>query len=187
MLEEEMATFSDVPLPLLSYQLNGFESYYGILRESEESLAGLSRQRRSERTRICDLLADVFVAVGAEVFLLCVFAVPITALAAITPKSCIRSLQTWWNATTSRPRALKLAVEQICKPLCIGALVSSLRKRKILKVESGSGMMHAQFVARFPADDGRTMLTSDVGHRCAVLWRRSNRSRCGGAGARKPS
>ncbi|EFW14741.1 predicted protein [Coccidioides posadasii str. Silveira] len=83
LLEKELATFGDAaPYPLLSYQINAFLSYYDILREDDASLAKRRKQRRS---------------VGAEVYLLCTLALPISRLSAEKSRDFIPKLRLWWK------------------------------------------------------------------------------------------
>ncbi|QVM05880.1 hypothetical protein D8B26_000587 [Coccidioides posadasii str. Silveira] len=98
LLEKELATFGDAaPYPLLSYQINAFLSYYDILREDDASLAKRRKQRRSERNRLRDLLIDIFIGVGAEVYLLCTLALPISRLSAEKSRDFIPKLRLWWK------------------------------------------------------------------------------------------
>ncbi|KAF2195936.1 hypothetical protein GQ43DRAFT_296906 [Delitschia confertaspora ATCC 74209] len=62
---------------LLLGQINAFTVYYEILQQDKQSFAGRPKQRRNERQRVRDTTADLFTAVGKEVFLLCTIAVSV--------------------------------------------------------------------------------------------------------------
>lgn len=139
LLEQEVAAFGDDHSPLLSYQIDAFNSHVSVLQEDDTSLAERSRQRRYERLRARDLLTDIFVGVGSEAFVLCTLAVPITTCGKATPRTFVPLLRNWWKSI-SRPRALTLAAAELCETYAIGALVSSSRKRKFSEIRPVSGM-----------------------------------------------
>jgi len=125
LLEKEVALFDDNTTPLLCSQLNSFTSAYEIIKEDHN--LKLSRQRLSDRARARDLLTDVFLILGPEVFLLCTFAITITRLSTIKSKEFIPRLRAWW-ASSPRPRGLTTTAADLTTP--VKDLVSSARKRK---------------------------------------------------------
>jgi hypothetical protein len=134
-LEKERAAFEDESCPLLSWQVDSFAICYNLLREDAESLAKRSKQRRSERLRARTLLVDVFLAIGSEVFLLCVLAAPISKLEKISPKSDIPKIRTWWK-TASHPHGLTEIATELCETYSIRTLVSSCQKRKLSEIST---------------------------------------------------
>lgn len=139
LLEKEIATFGDTPCPLLSYQIDGFTTYYEILREDEMSLAKRTKQRRGERQRLCNNLTDIFLTIGAEVYLLGTLAAPMSILSTETSRELVPKLRLWWKSAP-RPNALSLTAAELCSTYSIAALVSSCRKRKISRIANISGM-----------------------------------------------
>lgn len=138
LLEAEMKAFGDHPCPLLSWQLEAFHAYRTILEEDDASFALRSKQRRSELGRVRDLLTDIFVGLGIEVFLLCILAIQPSKLAPIRPRAFIPLLRRWWSVS-SPPRGLTLTAKEICETYAVDAVVSSLRSSKISKIGPVSG------------------------------------------------
>ena len=138
-LEKEKATFDEETCPLLSWQIDSFAACCDLLREDAVSLEKRSKQRRSERLRARAFLVDVFLAVGSEVFLLCVFAVPISKLEKISPKDTIPKLRTWWK-TTSHPPGLTATAMKLCGANSIRTLISSYLKRKFSEISTDAGI-----------------------------------------------
>jgi len=137
-LEKERASFEEEACPLLSWQIDSFASCYDLLRENAESLEKRSKQRRSERLRARNFLVDVFLAIGPEVFLLCVFAAPISKLEKISSRDAIPKLRTWWK-TTSNPHGLTVVATELCEAKSIRALISSCQKRKFSEISTDAG------------------------------------------------
>jgi hypothetical protein len=75
--------FGDEIYPLSTYQNVRFESCYQLLLEDKVSLDRGSLQRKSKRIRVRNLLVDVLLGLGSEVFLLCTLATTITQLAIV--------------------------------------------------------------------------------------------------------
>lgn len=128
-LDVELASFDDGVRPLLSSQLNSFVAISKLLKDSEAP--GLSKQRRSENCRARDLLTDVFLVLGAEVFMLCSFAIPLTKLSTTKQKDLIPRLRAWWTASP-RPRGLTTMAATMSQS--IHDIVSSSRKRKFSEI-----------------------------------------------------
>lgn len=132
-IKTALTQFNDQPCPLLLSQLELFRCYLEILREDTTSLAARSKQRRSERQRVRDTVVDIYVAVGKEVFVLCVIAVQASKITHKATKDLIPSLRQWWK-TAPRPELLTTTTEEVCGTYSIESLISSSRKRKLAEV-----------------------------------------------------
>lgn len=130
LLTSELASFDDSISPLLSSQLNAFVSVSKLLKEDGDA-PGLSKQRRSEKSRARDLLTDILLVLGAEVFLLCTFALPLTKLSTTKPKDLIPALRAWWTASP-QPRGLTTMAATMCQS--VSDIISSARKRKFSEI-----------------------------------------------------
>lgn len=125
----ELAVFTDRLVPLLSHQLQAFKTIYDLLQEDGESLRKRSKQRRSEVSRVRDLVADIYLRIGPEVFFLCIIALPVSTLAKLKPRLFIRKLEDWWRET-HHPQGLKLAAIGLCRDNSISNIITSYRKRQ---------------------------------------------------------
>lgn len=99
-LESERTTFDDEIHPLPKYQYKAFELCCDLLREDGTSMAQRSDQHRSSRLRVRTLFTDVFVGLGAEVFLLCTLATSITKLSTISHRDLFSQLRAWWKSAS---------------------------------------------------------------------------------------
>ncbi|QSS61746.1 hypothetical protein I7I51_03923 [Histoplasma capsulatum] len=97
------------------------------------SLAKRTKQRRGERQRLCNNLTDIFLTIGAEVYLLGTLAAPMSILSTETSRELVPKLRLWWKSAP-RPNALSLTAAELCSTYSIAALVSSCRKRKISRI-----------------------------------------------------
>ena len=127
-LEEELSTFTDRSAPLLSYQLESLKTCYDLLQENKETTKKRSKQRRSEILRARALLTDIYLRVGAEVFLLCAIAAPISTLEKFKPKLLIPKLQEWWRQGL-HPKGLEDAAGELCSDNIVSAIATA-RKRQ---------------------------------------------------------
>jgi hypothetical protein len=132
-IKTAFAQFNEQPCPLLLSQLESIRCYLEILREDSISLAARPKQRRNERQRVRDTLVDIYIAVGREVFVLCVIAVPASKITRKATKNLIPSLREWWK-TAPRPESLTATTEEVCSTFSIASLISSFRKRKLDEV-----------------------------------------------------
>ncbi|KAM5462976.1 hypothetical protein MferCBS49748_006203 [Microsporum ferrugineum] len=132
LLEREIATFDEEPCALLSYQIDAFTSYYTLLREDETSLSKRPKQRRCERQRLRNTLADIFIAIGAEFYVLCTLAVPRSRLVTEKSRELVPKLRLWWKSAP-RPSSFILLATELCESYSIGTLISSHREYIALK------------------------------------------------------
>ena len=123
-LNTELSYFDDNSTPLLSSQLDSYTVVYSLLTQTDDNL---SKQRRSERARLRNLLTDVFLILGTEVFLLCAIAIPITKLSTADQKAFIHELRLWWDSSP-RPRGLTIQAASLCSPVAFHLV--STRKQK---------------------------------------------------------
>ncbi|KAF1992732.1 hypothetical protein P154DRAFT_528256 [Amniculicola lignicola CBS 123094] len=133
LFDAALAAFDEDPCPLLSYQIDAFRSYLKILLENEDSLEVQPKQRRSEKKRVRNVLADIFVGVGTEVFILCTIAIPVSYLSAKATKNLVPELRHWWR-TAPRPRALSQIATQLCDAHSISTRVSAYRERILFEI-----------------------------------------------------
>jgi hypothetical protein len=70
-------------------------------------------------------------------FLLCVFAAPISKLEKISSKDAIPKLRTWWK-TVLHPHGLTAIAIELCEAKSIRALISSCQKRKFAEISTDS-------------------------------------------------
>lgn len=113
----------------MSHQLQAFKTIYDLLQEDGESLRKRSKQRRSEVSRARDLVADIYLRLGPEVFFLCIIALPVSTLAKLKPRLFLRKLEDWWKET-HHPQGLKLAAIGLCRDNSISNIITSYRKRQ---------------------------------------------------------
>ncbi|PSN58861.1 hypothetical protein BS50DRAFT_450900, partial [Corynespora cassiicola Philippines] len=99
-LEEGKKEFIDETFPPNSGQLRSFALYLALFKESQQSLMKRSKQRRSVRLRARDILVDIFFGIGKDLFLLCIFKVPISKLGTLKQRSLVVKLSDWWSHTT---------------------------------------------------------------------------------------
>ncbi|KAI8628766.1 hypothetical protein F5Y19DRAFT_437224 [Xylariaceae sp. FL1651] len=128
-LDSELACFNDNSTPLFSSQLDSYTSAYKLVTENTDN--NLSRQRRSERARARDLLTDVFLILGSEVFLLCAIAIPTSKLTTIDSRVFIQQLRVWW-ASSPRPRGLTTHAASLCSSVATHLVTA--RKRKFSEI-----------------------------------------------------
>lgn len=130
-LDEVKELFRETKVSLSTYQKHQFEECFTLLREDELTpVKGERREDRRKRTRT--LLADVFLVLGSEVFLLCTLAASITKLSEIRQRKLIPALQKWWN-DTAHPQGLTETAAELCRDYSISTLVSA-KKRNISEV-----------------------------------------------------
>jgi len=135
-LDETKAAFRETRLSLSTYQRQRFEECYNLLQENDSSpVRGDRRQDRRKRTR--NLLIDVFLVLGSEVFLLSTLAASITKLSEVRQRQLIPTLQKWWNDTT-HPQGLTDTAVELCDLYSISTLASP-KKRNISEVASLDG------------------------------------------------
>ncbi|KAK4073566.1 hypothetical protein Purlil1_13008 [Purpureocillium lilacinum] len=130
LVNAELECFDDNARPLLSSQLNAFGLVAKLFHDEDEN-GNLSKQRRSDRARARQILADIYSILGPEVLLLCAFSVSISKLASVKPRDAIAKLRLWW-AESPRPRGLTTTAASFCRP--IGDILSSARKRKLSEI-----------------------------------------------------
>lgn len=146
-VEKEHATFDDEPQPLLSWQIRAVESYRELLQEDQISLTKRSKQRRSERLRVRTLFGDIFIALGPEVFLLCVLAGPISRWNSVTPRDIIPELRRWWK-NRPHPHGLSTMATEACESYAIRNLVTSSPKNYLAQFSAEKGVSSASLIQR---------------------------------------
>lgn len=124
-LKQELAGFEDIVYPPLSQQLNAFASIHEAFKRLGESESH-SRQRENETTRLRDLMTDIFLHLGPEVFTLCAFAIPRTALSRISSRDFLPRLKEWWGGAP-RPRGLTATAHDLCQD--VGRIIREHRQR----------------------------------------------------------
>src|SRR5436190_1032896 len=76
------------------------------------------------KPQVRTLLADLFLGLGPEVFLLCTFAAPITKLTTVIQQGLLPDLGKWWKRV-SHPRGLTEVANKLCETSLISTLISS--------------------------------------------------------------
>lgn len=97
----------------------------------------LSTSQQYRRIRARNFLKEVYLKVGAEVFLLCMLTWSITALGKFDSKTFLPKCLQWWKTTPTK-KGLKSAADKICNDYGIEKLVK--------QVESFPGSTHAFFL-----------------------------------------
>lgn len=140
LLEDELKTFDDNASPALSSHLTAVSSVCHLFEDSvhkpvkqnnenRKSERGLSKQNLSIRSKVRNLLEDIFVSLGQEVFFLCIISITISKLGKIKPEYFIPQLRIWWHSANPwRPRGLTTVAAKLCQPL--QELIHVNRKRK---------------------------------------------------------
>jgi hypothetical protein len=124
-LESERQKFDGSTHPLSEEESEAFLAWHALLQESATALSKRKRQTRSTRLRARSQIVDIFVSVGAEVFLLCTLSTTISKFTE-GPRDNLRTskLQTWW-ATVPHPQGLTQTAKDVCKAYSIGNLVGA--------------------------------------------------------------
>ena len=128
-LETELATFTDEPVPLLSHQLQSFNTVLTLLKEDEANARSRSKQRRSEITRARDRLTDVFYRLGSAAFIVCSISLSISTLAKVKPQHFLPDFTKWWQAADP-PAGLKSLAVGLCRSTNVDSIISSYRARQ---------------------------------------------------------
>lgn len=107
-----------------------------LFRHITTSTEPLSTSQQYRRIRARNLLTEVYLKVGAEVFLLCMLTWSITALARFDSKIVLPKFLQWWKSTPTK-EGLKRTADKICNDYGI--------KKLVKQVKTFSGSMHVFF------------------------------------------
>ena len=132
-LEIERSTFDDTAHPLAKYQQDGFHLCCDLLREN---IVPKPTKHGYARLRARTLLLDVFAGIGAEVFVLCTLAMPITDLSKVPHKHTVPKLREWWKKAL-HPPGLTTTATELCAVYAIETLATPARKRPPQEYSSG--------------------------------------------------
>lgn len=130
-LNSQLVTFDDDTCELLLCQQSAFELCCALIQESKDSLKKRSRQRRSVVIRARSFLANIFHALGREVFLLCSIAVSISKLSEIASGVLLPEIRKWWE-TQSCPLGVTTVATALCDANSIGTFISLFRSPQTL-------------------------------------------------------
>ncbi|MCJ1356466.1 MAG: hypothetical protein MMC33_006461, partial [Icmadophila ericetorum] len=98
-----------------------------------KSLLRINQNNAAVRDTARNVLIDIFVGVGPEVFLLCSLNVPISKLSTTKQKDVLPTLRSWWK-TASRLKGLRAIATVLCESSSISTLISTSRKRKFSEI-----------------------------------------------------
>ena len=128
-LEIELSTFSEHSICAMSHQLQAFDIVYSTFHEDDNALQRRSKQRRSEVVRARNLLSDVYLRFGSELFTLFAFALPISSIAKLKTQRILQNLEKWWT-TIHQPAGLKALSSHLCEKNGIRKAIVSCQKRQ---------------------------------------------------------
>lgn len=100
---------------LTGQQLNRVNSWIGLFTETKESLKSRSKQRRSVRNRAL-FFAEMVLAIGQELFVLCSLSYSISSLPSISPGQFYGQLEQWWRSKAP-PESLRKVTDAIRRNL----------------------------------------------------------------------
>jgi len=125
-VENIEAIFDDDICSLDEDQHNAFQSCCGLFQEEAASLEKRSTAQRYRILRVRKLLQQVFLHLGAEVFLLCTLATSITTLSKLDRIKLLPKLRRSWKRATT-----KIGLTQAAQKACADNNVSDLIKREV--------------------------------------------------------
>lgn len=121
-VENEEARFDEDICSLDEDQLEAFQSCCGLFREDAASLEKRSTAQRYRILRVRKLLQQVFLHLGAEVFLLCILATSITGLAKLDRVELHPKLRRWWKGVVAK-RGLIQTAQKLCADNSVSGLI----------------------------------------------------------------
>jgi hypothetical protein len=127
LLDAERKTFDDDAYPLPKLQADRFDLCCALLKEKGDVEGERSKQRRSFRQKVRALLADIFLNVGREVFLLCCISTTISRLGTVPARHSIIADLRAFSKRTPHPTGLTKVASELCKANSISEVVISLR------------------------------------------------------------
>lgn len=124
LLEDGLKAFDDNASPALSSHLTAVLSVRRLFEASDHEppnnakRRGLSKQNLSNRSKVRNLLEEIFASLGQEVVFLCIISITISKLGKIKPEYFIPQLRNWWHsANLTRPRGLTTIAAELCQSL----------------------------------------------------------------------